>query len=534
MARTVRNRSEPARSAGNVPLRACRTIRRVLRAWAIHLVERMESTGIRGIAYPGQGSNRRRSLACGVLVLVAAAHAATPSSAQTTTSEEARIVLSRAALTIDEGGSAAYTVALGTRPTGKVRITVWRSSYAVVFRRYPGPLVFTPDNWNVPRRVTLRAVHDDDTRDGDVVLTHGASGGGYGGVPPVKLRVKVADDDEARIVLSRAALTIDEGGSAAYTVALGTRPTGKVRITVWRSSYAVVFRRYPGTLVFTPDNWNVPRTVTLRAVHDDDARDGDVVLTHGASGGGYGGVPPVKLRVKVADDEEARIVLSKAALTIDEGGSAAYTVALGARPTGKVRITLWRSSYAVVFRRYPGTLVFTPDNWNVPRTVTLRAVHDDDARDGDVVLTHGASGGGYGDVPAVRLRVRITDDADDDDAGPSDLPLEGIALDEAAVSLSLHPPSGPTPESARRMRFTLRLSEAIDRNVIVCWRTVEATAPAPTDDCPWGPTSASPGPRRRASITIRSAGSSKWDRDKRATSSASASSMTVSTMTAKP
>ena len=59
--------------------------------------------------------------------------------------------------------------------------------------------------------------------------------------------------------------------------------------------------------------------------------------------------------------------------------------------------------------------------------------------------------------------------------------------------LSLHPPSGPTPESARRMLFTLRLSEAIDREVLVCWRTVEATPPAPTDRCPWGPTSARPG-----------------------------------------
>ena len=43
------------------------------------------------------------------------------------------------------------------------------------------------------------------------------------------------------------------------------------------------------------------------------------------------------------------------------------------------------------------------------------------------------------------------------------------------------------------MLFTLRLSEAIDRNVIVCWRTVETTPPTPTDDCPWGPTSARPG-----------------------------------------
>ena len=74
----------------------------------------------------------------------------------------------------------------------------------------------------------------------------------------------------------------------------------------------------------------------------------------------------------------------------------------------------------------------------------------------------------------------------------------GHALDltvpgPGAVSLSLLPPSGPTPESAREMVFSVRLSEAIERNVILCWRTVEATPPAPTERCPWGPTSARSG-----------------------------------------
>ena len=188
------------------------------------------------------------------------------------------------------------------------------------------------------------------------------------------------------------------------------------------------FRRTTAPLIFTPDNWNIPQTVALRAVHDDDARDGAVVLTHVASGGGYGGVPPVTLQVTVADDDEPGIVLSKTALTIDEGGDADYTVALATRPSGNVRITLWRSSHDIVFRRTTAPLNFTPSNWDIPQTVALRAVHDDDARDGAVVLTHRASGGGYDDVPDARLQVTV---ADDDDANLSSLALEGIALNEA-------------------------------------------------------------------------------------------------------
>ena len=110
---------------------------------------------------------------------------------------------------------------------GNVRITLWRTSYAVVFRRYGGPLTFTPENWNVPQTVTLKAVHDDDARDGAVVLTHAASGGGYGGVPPVTLQVKVADDDEVGMPANHR-----RRRNRHLTVALGTRPAGNVRITL--------------------------------------------------------------------------------------------------------------------------------------------------------------------------------------------------------------------------------------------------------------------------------------------------------------
>ena len=448
------------------------------RARPVHRVEGMECNGIRGVAHPGQGSNRGRFPICGVLALVAAAAIATPPPVHATTDGQPGIVLSKVALTIDEGGNETYTVALRTRPSGNVRITVWRSSYAVVFGRNTGRLTFTPDNWNVPKTVVLRAVHDDDARDGAVVLTHAASGGGYGGVPPVTLRVTVADDDEVGIALSKTALTIGEGGSAAYTVALGTRPTGNVRITVWRSSYDIVFGRNTGRLTFTPDNWNVPKTVKLRAVHDNDARDGAVVLTHAASGGGYGRVSPVTLRVTVADDDDARLSsLALEGIALDEAFESA------------------RTSYTATVE-------------HAVNMVTIRAANDDGAmltmpQDEDaelpgvqVVLDEGVNvievqvTGGNGRARTYTVAVTRL------------LPAIGASLTDSpdmyvgrpfTVDLSLHPPSGPTPESARRMLFTLRLSEAIDREVIVCWRTVEATPPAPTDRCPWGTTSARSG-----------------------------------------
>ena len=591
MAKSVRGtayHSELARIAGNVLLGADRAMHSVpgahgggspRRARPIHRVEGMERDGVRGGARPGRGSNRRRAPICGVLVLVAAVPIATPSSAQATTDDQPGIVVSKPALTIHEGGTATYTVALGARPTGNVRITVWRSSYAVVFRRNSGRLTFTPDNWNVPRTVELRAVHDDDARDGAVVLTHAASGGGYDDAPAARLRVTVADDDEVGLVLSKAALTIGEGGSAAYTVVLGARPTGNVRITIWRSSYAVVFRRSTGRLTFTPDNWNVPRTVELRAVHDDDARDGAVVLTHAASGGGYGGASPVTLRIAVADDDDARLgSLALEGIALDEAFEPARTsytatvehavnmVTIGAANDDGATLAMPRDDDAVL----PGVQVVLDEGINVievqvtgengrartytitvtrlspaivasltdspdmhvgrPFTVELRLsafawISFTDMRDHAFTVTGGritgarrlttrpVSVGGVQRLLSDHWRLSVRPDG----AGPVTLSLPasrpcdepgaictpsggrvGNALDLTVrgpgdARLSLHPPSGPTPESARRMLFTLRLSEAIDRRVIVCWRTVEATPPAPTDRCPWGPTSARSG-----------------------------------------
>ena len=631
MAHSVGSTSYPlelARTAGNVLLSAGRTLRSVRhargggspgRARPMHRIEGMECGGIGGVAHPGQGLNRRRSLICGALALVAAAHIATSSSAQATTDDEPGIELSPTSLTIDEGGTARYTVALRTRPSQNVQITTFRSSQDIVFTRRSEDLTFTPDTWNVPRTMELRAVHDHDARNGVVGIVHQVSGGDYA-APNVTLRVTVADDDEAGIVLSQGALTIDEGGTAEYTVALRTRPSADVQITLTRSSEDVLFPQDFGPLTFTPDTWNVPRTVRLTAVHDDDVRNGVVTVTHAASGADYGDVPSATLRITVADDDDAFLSgLVLEGIALDEAFDPARTsyAATVAHTVKAVTIRAASDDGATLTmprdddEHRPGVQVVLDDGVNVievratggngrartytvtvtrpvpvvaasltggpdmhagrPFTVELRlsalaSISFTDMRDHAFTMTGGritgarrlmkrrVSVGGERRLLSDRWRLTVRPDG----TGPVTLSLPasrpcdepgaictlsghriGHAVDltvpgPGAVSLSLLPPSGPTPESAREMVFTLRLSEAIERNVIVCWRTVEATPPAPTERCPWGPRPPGRDLPRPAPITIRSADSSKWSRDRRARSSASTSSMTVSTTTAKP
>ena len=93
-------------------------------------------------------------------------------------------VSSVATLGVLEGGSTAITVVLDSRPSGTVTVTAsGHSGTDVRVDTDEGAsgdqtsLTFTPSNWNVPQRVTLRAVEDADKADeASFTLTFTASG----------------------------------------------------------------------------------------------------------------------------------------------------------------------------------------------------------------------------------------------------------------------------------------------------------------------------------------------------------------------
>lgn len=78
-----------------------------------------------------------------------------------------------------------------------------------------------------------------------------------------------------------------------------------------------------------------------------------------------------------ADAQELLPVLSAYSLTIPEGGTGSYSVALGSQPDGDVVVTL-RISPSDHLTASAEQLTFTPENWDSPQTVTLTAGMDDD------------------------------------------------------------------------------------------------------------------------------------------------------------
>ena len=104
------------------------------------------------------------------------------------------------------------------------------------------------------------------------------------------------------VILSRTALSVNEGGTASYSVKLAVQPSNTVTVTIGGMTSTDVTVG-DTTLEFTTTDWNTAQTVTVMAGHDADNIDDEVTLTHMPSGGGYDDVAIDSVAVTVRDDE---------------------------------------------------------------------------------------------------------------------------------------------------------------------------------------------------------------------------------------
>ena len=269
--------------------------------------------------------------------------------------------------------------------------------------------------------MTVTAPDDDDAVGRTVSLTHFVSEPGYVS-RPATLAVTVVDDDTAALVLSETELGVTEqetGGS--FTVALASAPTAPVTVTV--ASPAESGLTIAGTpLTFHSGNWADGQTVTVAADDDADADGKEVTLTLTAAGAAeYAALEAYTVAVTVADNDAAGIGLSATELELDEGGEARYGVRLTARPAGDVEVRVAGMAGTDLTVAGPdnadlgaagAALVFTPDDWDAERTVTVTAGADPDTADDKAVLVHRASAvsGDYAAPPReVTVTVRDTD-----------------------------------------------------------------------------------------------------------------------------
>lgn len=221
----------------------------------------------------------------------------------------------------------------------------------------------------------------------------------------------------------------ETGASDSFDVVLASEPVASTWITVVSSDTGEVaildpppaplpdFRTPGGralpdstALLFTPQNWNQPQTVTVGGI-DDDEIDGDqaVALTVAVFA-----APGTEQEVTVynIDDEFTGLgpapgvtVTPQFIRTTEAGGSAIFTVRLNTGPDGVVNITLQGDASEGVIS--PPGLSFGFDDWAVPQIVTVTGVQDG-VEDGNVVYT-------------IAVGAQSNDDAFYDEIDPDDV-----------------------------------------------------------------------------------------------------------------
>ena len=228
------------------------------------------------------------------------------------------------------GNVRAFTVVLDSLPGSDTTVTV-ASSDAGAASVDVAALTFTTTNWATAQSVTVTAQQDDDPNNETVAVTLAAASIGT----LATVTVTVTDDDRGivlidadastpapdsgPVLLSEAAVGLEAhascsncGGYRTYSVRLSARPPTQVAVSVTSSDSTKVtvatFASIPGpltvlsALTFSQGNWNTAQQVTAVAMGDNDAVDESIVITHTATGGGYGGTSTT-LRVGVTDDE---------------------------------------------------------------------------------------------------------------------------------------------------------------------------------------------------------------------------------------
>ena len=223
----------------------------------------------------------------------------------------------------EDAGTLAFTVTLD--PTSLQTVTVGYATANVTaaagedYTAATGTLTLAA---GVATGAISVAVTDDAVDEDDETFTVTLSSPVNAAVASGSVTATITDNDTRGIALNPAALGVTEGGEASYTVALLSKPTGAVTVTVGGATNTDLSVE-PAALTFSTTAWSTVQTVTVDAGEDDDAVNDSVALTHTAGGGDYGAVSR-NLTVTVTDIDTAStgITLAVTPATVGESADA--------------------------------------------------------------------------------------------------------------------------------------------------------------------------------------------------------------------
>ena len=202
-----------------------------------------------------------------------------------------------------EGGSVRVRVALDKNPHRTVTIPLIATPQGGADPGdYAAPTEVVFNAGQTSKDVTVTAVDDSVDDDGESVeVTFGRLPDGVSEGATTQAAVRITDNDGRGIDLSSPSLTVTEGGSATYMVALASRPTATVTVAI-TGHLGTDVSLNTTLLFFTTSDWETAQTVMVSATQDLDANNDSVTLTHTATGADYAGVTAT-VAVTVVDDD---------------------------------------------------------------------------------------------------------------------------------------------------------------------------------------------------------------------------------------
>lgn len=254
----------------------------------------------------------------------------------------------------------------------------------------------------------------------------------------------------------------EDNDTATFTVSLSRAPSAEVSMTVTSNDLSEGTVDVD-TLTFTTANWDTAQTVTVTGV-DDDVADGDtafqvVVGEVTSADADFDGLSDKNVALtNIDNDVIALLVADNTGTTTEAGGTATFTLALGAKPSADVTVTLadGDASEGTVDIT---TITFTTANWLTPQTITVTG-QNDDIDDGDVA---------YG----IQVVSVASADAAYAALTPSPVPLTNLDDDTAGITVGAI--SGHTTEQGGTATFTLVLNSEPTAGVTVNFNVNDAT-----------------------------------------------------------
>lgn len=287
-------------------------------------------------------------------------------------------------LEVAEGGATdSFEVALKTLPEGPVTIAIAPDDETTVS---PTSLIFTSDNGTTPQTVTVAAVDDEEREDNPHLSTltltvTSEEDENYDGSPIAPITVEVADNDVAtvQVLEIQGNLTVVENGAAdTFDLVLTSQPDNDVTITINADENTTV---EPTQVIFTPDDFDEPQEITVAAVNDrasSGVRFGTISFEVVSVDPAYNSISIDPITAEVTANEDGVLVsigdAGDESINVTEGGNSdSYEVALAGPPTAEVTISIVSGNQTV---NSPSELIFTPENFDEPQTVIVRAVDD--------------------------------------------------------------------------------------------------------------------------------------------------------------